>query len=111
LRLARVGGVGHAATNSVDFSLVSRRRGIWAGLIVPLFALSLAISAEPRRVLLIHSLGRDFAPYNSFSVAFRTELASHLPQPLDLFEASLDSARFTQAPSVQGRLAALEQSF
>jgi PAS domain S-box-containing protein len=67
-------------------------------LLVLVLTSLVACGAEPRRVLLIHSLGRDFAPYDSFSAAFRTELASQSPEPLDLFEASLDSARFAQSP-------------
>jgi PAS domain S-box-containing protein len=50
--------------------------------------------AEPRRVLLLHSFGRDFAPYDTFAGTFRTELASWSPEPVDVFEASLESARF-----------------
>ena len=98
LLLARVGGVRHAATNSVDFSLVSRRRGIWAGLIVPLFALSLAIRAEPRRVLLLHSFGREFAPLNAFSERFRTELAQELGGRVDFHDVALESAREEGGP-------------
>jgi hypothetical protein len=52
------------------------------------------IGAEPKRVLFVHSLGRDFAPYNTFSSVLRTELASQLPQAVDIYEVSLESARF-----------------
>jgi signal transduction histidine kinase len=53
-----------------------------------------AEGAEPRRVLLLHSFGRDFAPYDTFAGSFRTELASWSPEPVDVYEASLESARF-----------------
>ena len=56
-----------------------------------------AAGAEPKRVLLIHSFGRDFEPYQTFSGVLRTELASRMPETLDFFEASLGSARFTDS--------------
>ena len=49
--------------------------------------------AEPERVMFIHSFGRDFAPYNTFSAVLRTELVSRYPGPLDLLDVSLESAR------------------
>ncbi len=52
-----------------------------------------ATAAEPRRVLLIHSFDRDFPPFNAFSGIFRAELVSRSPEPLDLFEVSIESAR------------------
>lgn len=50
--------------------------------------------AEPRRVLLINSYGREFAPYDAFAGNFRTELVRQSSQPVDFFEVSLASARF-----------------
>lgn len=52
--------------------------------------------AEPARVLLIHSFGRDFAPYDAFSGYFRTELARQSPRPIDFYEVALESARFRE---------------
>jgi PAS domain S-box-containing protein len=55
-------------------------------------------AAEPKRILLIHSFGRDFAPFNSISGILRTELVRQSPEPVDIVEASLDSARFPDRP-------------
>src|SRR5262245_33260512 len=55
-----------------------------------------ATAAEPRRVLLLHSFGREFAPFNDFSRKFREELVRHSPEPIDLYEASLETARFKE---------------
>jgi len=52
-----------------------------------------ASAASPKRVLLIHSFTRDFAPFNTFSAILRTELVSQSPEPVDVFEVSLESAR------------------
>ena len=61
-------------------------------LLLPLLVLA-AEAAEPKRVLIIHSWGRDFAPFNAIAVAFRNELARQLKQPVAFHEASLDSER------------------
>jgi PAS domain S-box-containing protein len=60
-------------------------------------SLSLA-GAEPRRVLLVHSFGREFAPFDTFSGNFRTELVRQAPQAVDIYEVSLESARFSDNP-------------
>jgi hypothetical protein len=52
-----------------------------------------AQAAEPKRVLIIHSFGRDFAPYNVIAPALRTELTRLLRHPVALHEVSLDLER------------------
>lgn len=57
----------------------------------------LSSAAEPheqRRVLLINSLGREFAPWDAFSGDLRTELQRRFSHGPDIFEVSLESARF-----------------
>ncbi|HRP27224.1 MAG TPA: histidine kinase, partial [Burkholderiaceae bacterium] len=49
--------------------------------------------AAAKRVLIVHSFGRDFAPYDAVSAAFRRELASRSPQPVLFLEAALDAGR------------------
>jgi signal transduction histidine kinase len=55
-------------------------------------------SGEPRgelkRVLMLHSFGRDFMPWSAFARAIRTELEQRSPWPLELQEHNLLSARF-----------------
>lgn len=53
-----------------------------------------AVGAEPRRVLLLHSLDRDFAPFDAVAGNLRTELTRQSPEPVDIYEVSLESARF-----------------
>ncbi len=70
--------------------------------LIPFYAvfLILALSpphlegAEPRRVLLLHSFDRDFAPFNVLSGSLRTTLVSQSPEPVDVIDVTLDSARF-----------------
>ena len=52
-----------------------------------------------KRVLILHSFGRDFAPYNAVSSSFRTELARQSKVPIEFFEASLEAARATEGES------------
>ena len=63
--------------------------------------LATAAAAEPKRVLLLHSFGPQFVPWVFFSGQFREALIKHSPDKIDLYEASLESARFQQ-PEEQG---------
>src|SRR5262249_14170621 len=54
-----------------------------------------AATAEPKRVLLLHSLGREFAPFADVSGRFREELIRQSSDPVDYYEISLETARFS----------------
>ena len=58
-----------------------------------------ATALRVRRVLILHSLGRDFAPYSAASSEFRTELARQSAAPIEFLEASLETARFVERGS------------
>lgn len=63
-----------------------------------LLALCFALGAEaagPQRVLILHSFGRDFAPYDTITSVFRTELARRSAEPVVFAEANLDFSRST----------------
>ena len=64
---------------------------VW-GLLALLFALS-AEAAGPKRVLILHSFGRDFAPYDTITSVFRTDLAQRSADPITFVEANLDLRR------------------
>jgi PAS domain S-box-containing protein len=53
-------------------------------------------AATPERILIIDSFGRDIAPFNSAVSTFRTTIARELGKPVDIYEASLDAARFAE---------------
>ena len=53
-----------------------------------------AAGAAPKQVLLLHSFGLEFAPYNTFSEGFRTELGQRLDSPVEFHDVGLESARF-----------------
>ena len=68
---------------------------IFLGAIL-LLAMTGAAFSEPKRVMLLHSFGRDFAPWNEYARTIREELAQQSKEPVDIFEASLATARFAE---------------
>jgi signal transduction histidine kinase len=64
-----------------------------AVLALLLFAISGAAIAAPKRVLLLHSFAQDFPPWSEYSKNVRAELFRKLPRDIDLFEATLETAR------------------
>ena len=52
-----------------------------------------------RRVLILHSFGRNFAPFTAVSSTFRAELAQQSKAPIEFLEASLESTMFADASS------------
>ena len=64
-----------------------------------------AFAAESKRVMLLHSFGRDFKPWSEYAKSIRTELVQQSPWALDITEHSLVTARSSnenpEAPFVQ----------
>jgi len=57
-------------------------------------AFSLGVGATaPKQVLILHSFGRDFAPYDMITSVFRTELARQADAPITFVDANLDFRR------------------
>lgn len=84
----------------------SRRRTLFLVAIMHLIfcavIIMFAAASEPppvKRVLILHSFGRDFAPYAAASSSFRTELAQQAANPIEFLEASLETARFIEGGS------------
>jgi signal transduction histidine kinase len=50
-------------------------------------------AAEPKRVMLLHSFGRDFKPWSDYARSIRAELERQSPWPVDITDHSLVSAR------------------
>lgn len=53
--------------------------------------------SEPKRVLILHSFGREFRPWSEYARSIKVELERHSPWPLDVQEHALLSARFNNA--------------
>jgi signal transduction histidine kinase len=58
-------------------------------------------AAEPRRVLMVHAFGHAYSPWSDMAESFRAELIKRSPEPIDLYEVSLDTAR-VQDPQDEG---------
>lgn len=68
-----------------------------------LYAMAVPASAEPaprvsaaaevKRVMVLHSFGRDFKPWSEYGKFIRSELARQSPWPIDIFDHSLATAR------------------
>jgi signal transduction histidine kinase len=74
------------------------RQYLTAGIISCLimsFACQAALGADPKRVLIIDSFGRDFAPWNEYAKRFRADLDRQWSEPMDLYETSLAIPRFS----------------
>jgi len=64
-----------------------------AGLILLTPACAAVQGAESKRVMLLHSFGRDFKPWDEYARTIRTELERQSPWPLDIIDQSLVAAR------------------
>ena len=64
------------------------------GVLLAIWAACGAVGAPAKQVLLLHSFGREFEPFKSFSEVFRTRLAEQLGEPVEFHDVPLESARF-----------------
>lgn len=62
--------------------------------IVLLLAMTGAAFSQSKRVLLVHSVGRDFSPWDDYARHIREQLKLQSKDPIDIFEVSLSTARF-----------------
>ena len=51
----------------------------------------------PMRVLIVHSFGRDVAPFDAVAAAFRRELATLEPRPVVFYDTGLETGRKVSA--------------
>lgn len=66
---------------------------IWVVFMLPKPAVG-AECGEAKRVLLLHSFGREFRPWSEYARSIRAALEQQSPWPLDLQEHALLTARF-----------------
>ena len=58
-----------------------------------MLAMTEAATAESKRVMLLHSFGKEFKPWSEYAKTIRDELNRQSPWPLDITEQSLVTAR------------------
>src|SRR5215475_14530757 len=110
--------IGHAALARLKGRVAARARGLrgisgWkifatncrggaAACLLFLLLGTVDVSAtDPRRVLLLHAFGHAYSPWSDMAGRFRSELIGKSPEPISLFEVSLDTAR-TEDPQDEG---------
>jgi signal transduction histidine kinase len=59
-----------------------------------LLAMTGAALSEPKRILLLHSFGRDFSPWSEVTREFRAELERKSSEPIEIHDAALATERF-----------------
>src|ERR1700748_1956143 len=68
----------------------------WPTVLLLILGAVCPAAAEPKRVLLLHSFGPQFVPWVFFAGHFREELFKQSPDKIDLYEPSLEGARFQE---------------
>jgi signal transduction histidine kinase len=92
--------------------VVARHKSGAAALLLALVALCIplgAMAAETKRVLLLHSIGREIVPYGAVVAAIRTKLAP--VEPLAIYDASLDVGQTIGSDDLQPFLELLRHRF
>jgi len=87
------------ARDSVNRATIQGMRQFRSGWMLLFLLASPADAAEPYRVLLLHSFGPYFSPWNTITTRFREELRKQFPHPIDLYEASLQGERSGYTPA------------
>jgi len=77
----------------LTFNAVAPSRLMFAFLIAWSAPL-VAYAADSKRIMLLHSFGRDFRPWSEYAKTIRAELSRQAPWPLDITEHSLVTARY-----------------
>ena len=75
------------------FSEMTRTRIVWWSFGFLFLFAAQSNAAEPKRVLILHAFGHAYSPWSDMAASFRAELIKKSPQPIDLYEVSLDTAR------------------
>jgi signal transduction histidine kinase len=80
---------------------MTRTQTVWWSVVCLVLVAATARAAEPKRVLMLHAFGHAYSPWSDMAASFRADLIKKSPQPIDLYEVSLDTAR-VQDPKDDG---------
>src|SRR3954468_5555021 len=76
-----------------------------------LLACQSAVAADAKRVMILHSFGRDFKPWSAYARAIREELEQQTRWPLDTMDQVLASARLSGDDLEDAFISYLEQLY
>jgi len=88
LKSAWIGSAFASASGSLSALLARLIPGLALTIVI-----TVAAAAEPKRVLLLHSFGRDFSPFSDVAENFHKELVKHSLESIDFYEASIYTPR------------------
>jgi signal transduction histidine kinase len=96
--------------------IASPRSRRWVVALLPAMVVVLcapldAMALKPKQVLLLHSFGREFAPYNVIAAAFRSELAKDSSQPVAVYDATMDAGQSSGSDVQEPLLELLRRRF
>src|ERR1700704_4334078 len=83
---------------------MTRTHTVWWSVVCLVLTAATARAAEPKRVLMLHAFGHAYSPWSDMAASFRAELIKKSPEPIDLYEVSLDTTR-VQDPHDEGLFA------
>src|SRR5947207_14535876 len=72
--------------------MTKTRTVVWSVILLLLLAVE-SRAAEPQRVLMLHAFGHAYSPWSDMAASFRAEIIRRSPEPIELYEVSLDTAR------------------
>jgi len=72
------------------------RAALW-GMALLLLVTVHASATDSRRVLLLHAFGHPYSPWSDMAGSFHAELIKKSPEPIDIYEVSLDTARVRES--------------
>jgi len=75
------------------------RQALLASIVLIGLSQVAAAATETKRVVLLHSFGRDFLPWSHYSAEIRAELTRQSPWPIEIQDHSLMSARSSDEAS------------
>jgi signal transduction histidine kinase len=70
-----------------------------------------AMATEAKKILLLHSLGPEFAPYEMIVATIRAELANGSSEPIAVYDASLDAGQTAGSEDAREFLDLLRRRF
>ena len=80
-------------------------------MLIALWAPLSVTAPAAKHVLLLHSFGREIAPYDAVAAAFRAELKKGSSEPIALYDASLDAGQASGSNDPQPLVELLRQRF
>jgi signal transduction histidine kinase len=97
VNLTALAGAGLGLCDTSRDPTIHRGKWKWICVLAILINAALAVeTAEAKKILLLHSFGRDFLPWSEYAKEIRAELDRQFREPMDIYEVSLATARFTE---------------